>query len=341
MRGERLALVGWAADSGVGRELADAARHLPARCAFILENPFKPTRFDLLTKVPVHWSRAANLADQMKTFLDKNKPDTILTWEDPGSWEFPPIWKERGIRWFHVVHWDWMSAAPEHLKMLKLAQLIAPNKMCMDGLKERYGLSSTLLPVPVDTDRLVFKERTRADTFISVYGYGPSDRRSIPELLEAWGSMKDAPRLVILAQKREEWMARLPAGVEVRVGNLPESSSLYENGDVAIQLSRYEGVGLSLLEAQARGLPVIAIDAPPMNEVVEKASVTYSAARIEIMKREILSYVPKVPSIVDAVLRFRGTDVRGLSSNVRDWVDTLFSWRVLGKKWLDVLGVGP
>jgi len=66
----RLAVVGWAGDSGVGRELIDAVRNLPVSCAFILDNPNKPTRKDLLVGTPSYFAQPANLDKQMELFIE-------------------------------------------------------------------------------------------------------------------------------------------------------------------------------------------------------------------------------------------------------------------------------
>lgn len=335
----KLAVVGWAGDSGVGRELINAVRHLPVACAFILDNPAKKTRKDLLAETPCHFATPEDLPRQMRLFIDCHKPDTILSWEVPGHWSFPEIWAGQSLRWVHMVHWDWFSTEPAHMQAWKTATLLAPNKMCQEGL-QGVGLASTLLPVPVDTKRLAFRERGRVETFISVYGYGGiHDRRSIQEILEAWRRIKNPPRLVIKAQKPvTEIKGDPPEGVVVELGNLHEPEDLYLWGDVALQPSRYEGVGISMIEAQACGIPVIAVDAPPMDEIVLGSRVPVAQVlQIKMFSKILPSYVPSVDGIVEAVSRFAGSDISELSMNVRVWVDGKFSWNVLRDKWIKTL----
>lgn len=337
-----LAVVGWAADSGVGRELIDAVRNLPVSSAFILHNASKPTRKDLLVGTPTYFSNPANLDRQMELFLECHRPDTILTWEVPGSWSFPDIWADRGVRWIHMVHWDWFSTAPEHLKVWsKATRLLAPNRMCQRELMETCGLESTPLPVPVDTQRLVFRERKKADLFVSVYGYGgPSHRRSIPEIETAWRNMGDsAPKLLIRAQKPvHEFKGPPPPGISVQLGNMPEPSDLYRSGDVALQPSRYEGVGVSLIEAQASGLVVIAVDAPPMNEIVYGPLIPVErSVKTSIMGKPLLSHVPSVSGMVDIVSRLKGTDISRISREARRQVVQAFSWTALRDRWIETL----
>jgi len=336
----RLAVVGWAADSGVGRELVEAVRHLPVSSAFIMRNPEKPTRRDLMSSVPCVFSecQGLSLVGEMLEFMRVHKPDTVLTWEVPGSWDFPPLWSRAGIRWVHMVHWDWFAPAYAHL--WRSAKLLAPNEMCRREL-QRSGLASTLLPVPVDTERLAFKERKRADLFISVYGHGGlENRRSLPEIFAAWRDIPNPPPLRILAQRppAEVVGSMVPRGVGVYVGNTPEPADLYAEGDIAVQPSRYEGVGVSMLEAQARGVPVIAVNAPPMDEIAPDLAVPVaSVLSVKLMDKQLSSYVPSVEGLKRRILEIRGKDISELSRRVRRRVEEKFSWKALGGRWMEAL----
>lgn len=337
----RLALVGWAADSGVGRELIDALRHLPVSALFLLENPHKPTRVDLLPpNIHIHRCEAsgADLVPQMNHFLERTRVDTVLTWEVPGSWEFPAIWQKHKVRWCCVIHWDWFSS--DRMAAWSMAStLIAPNQICHQEL-QRYRLASTYLPVPLDTERLVFKERKTADLFVSTYGFGGfHNRRAIPQIFEAWRQMASPPPLVIRTQIANlELNPPLPKNVTVKLGNLPEPGDLYETGDIAVQPSRYEGLGLSMLEAQARGVPVIAVDAPPMNEIARELRVPCSEVNsITVMGKSLRAYTPSVDGLMKVVEGIRGKDIRALSRDVRAKVERHFSWTALLPSWMKVL----
>jgi glycosyltransferase involved in cell wall biosynthesis len=337
----RLAVVGWAADSGVGRELIEAVRHLPVQSAFVLPNQAKPTRKDLVSSVACHFAvqQGPALAGEMRDFLVAHRPDTVLTWEVPGSWDFPAIWAQLGIRWIHVVHWDWFSVGHMHL-WKQAAKLVSPNDMCRRELAA-IGLPSVHLPVPVDTDRLEFLERKKAENFVSVYGYGGlENRRSIPELFAAWRAIPNPPPLKVLVQAPpSEPEARTPPpNAEIYLGNMPEPADLYAEGDVAVQPSRYEGVGISMLEAQARGMPVIAVDRPPMNEVAPDLPVAVErTVQVRLMGKEIPSHIPSVESIRKRIVEIRGTDISDLSRAVRKRVEEQFSWNALRERWVSAL----
>lgn len=332
----RLAVVGWATDSGVGRELIDALNNLPVTSAFILQNENKPTRRDLLAKVPHHLATKKDPLDEMEKYLIQHRPDTILTWEVPGAWGFPEIWKKHGLRWVHVVHWDWFIQA--YYSVWKEAVLVAPNRMCQRGLAQNYKLESTLLPVPIDTERFQFRPREKAKVFVSVYGYGGlHGRRSLPQVYSAWRSLSNKPPLVIRAQERP-YDSPIPYGVTISLGSTPEPVGLFLTGDVAVQLSRYEGVGVTLLEAQSCGLPVIAVDAEPMNELAPDLLVPVERTEtIVLCGKNLPSHVGSSAGLAKRVSEVFGKDITELSRKARQRVEERYSWNVLRPEWMKVL----
>lgn len=332
----RLALVGWASETGVGRELRDAHRNLPVVSTFLMPHKGKATAYEF----HVEAMKAPEM--EMNTFIEAHKPDTVLTWEGPGDWGFPRLWAQKGIRWFNVVHWDWFH--PGKLKELAYASLIAPNEMCRRGLKERYGLASTLLPVPIDTAFLPFRKRTKAKSFVSVYGMGgPYSRRSIEEVIVAWDILgSHAPHLQIRAQvKPKEIVGALPNNVELIVGTTTSVDALYAGADVAVQPSRFEGVGISLLEAQALGVPVITTAAEPMSDLVPKELQVASAARFskDVMDGHAVAMaLPNVTDLAAKVDLLHREGLGELSTSCSTRVREHFSWTALLSRWLEVLG---
>jgi glycosyltransferase involved in cell wall biosynthesis len=335
---QRLALCGWAANSGVGTEFLDALRHLPVSSAFVLRNDAKPTRHDLLAGTPHKLSSGKDLEREMERFIENHQPDTILTWEMPGSWGFPGIWRSRGIRWVNVAHWDWFDSS--RMTDWKACDLVSPIPLCQRGLGA-LGLSSTFLPVPIDTDRFRFRPRTTADVFLSIYGYGgPDNRRGFPEILKAWSAMASPPQLLVRAQKDPVEIPQAARGgpLRVRVENLEDPAQLFSEGDVALQPSRYEGVGVTLLEAQACGLPVIAVDAEPMNQLAPDLLVPVDRTdKVRILGKDVDSHIASVSSLERLMGRLKGSDIQDLSVRARARVVDQWGWNVLSPRWRELL----
>lgn len=338
----KIAVVGWCDNSGIGREISDAIRHLPISSAYIFESQFKNTRLDLLKGVNVHFDkRSPDRLKNMEKFIDEERPDVILTWEHPVICEFPELWLKKGVKWINIVHWDWFNPTKFDL-FRKAHRVISPNSMCQKHLREKYDLDSTLLPIPIDTNLFPFSERKKADRFISVYSHGgPHGRRSLTQILLAWELMENPPPLTIYTQIDPPELngSGLPMNVKLERGDGPDPLALFQSGDIAVQPSRFEGVGLSLIEAQACGLPVIAIDAPPMNEVVlpDLLIPPASVKEVEHFGKMLEVYIPSAGALRSVVERISGKEISDLSRKAGQWVKDTFSWDVLKEKWLEVI----
>ncbi len=104
-------------------------------------------------------------------------------------------------------------------------------------------------------------------------------RKGTDTLIRAFGSVRGAARLLVHTQVPLEGEFPELAGeiralvaegrLEVVVGTVG-APGLYHRGDVYVYPSRLEGIGLTIAEALACGLPVIVLDQPPMNEFVDR-----------------------------------------------------------------------
>ena len=334
----RLGIVGWCTDAGLGREFRDALKSLPVECAFVLPNVCKPTRHELLEGVPhMHASKGMPVSEMVE-FIDKFKPDTLLMWELPGSWQYPGIWRARGVKWACVIHWDWFTMNSNCWDSADL--LISPTMECHRQMAA-HGYKTKFLPVPVDTEEFAFRMRHRARRFLSVGGFGGAgDRRGLKELFHAWKFLgSDAPVLEVTAQQAlREMRLSVPRNVEIRVTNISMPAALYSTADVCIQTSRYEGIGLPLMEAQACGLPVITTDAEPMRTLAPDLLVDVKyTEEIDLFCKKMKSSVCRWESIVERVHEVMGTDISDLSCQARERMTAEFSWGALGAEWYDAL----
>ena len=131
--------------------------------------------------------------------------------------------------------------------------------------------------IPWGTDLDVFRPRDRAGsgdsvTFFHSCGVSPL-RKGSDLLVRAFQYVKGNAKLIIHSQgsfsehpPTASVIAQDPRIelIEAGVG----APGLYHFGDVYVYPTRLEGIGLTIAEALASGLPVITTNAPPMNEFV-------------------------------------------------------------------------
>lgn len=114
-------------------------------------------------------------------------------------------------------------------------------------------------------------------TFFHSSGFSPR-RKGTDILLEAFGRLDSRARLVIHTQfdlakrmpETHELLGRLQSSGRLTViEKTVPAPGLYHLGDVYVYPSRLDGIGLTVAEALACGLPVITSDNPPMNEFID------------------------------------------------------------------------
>ena len=100
--------------------------------------------------------------------------------------------------------------------------------------------------------------RTGPLRFLQPANYGGMHgRKNVRATRTAWGLAKTGEaELVVHSQKREPMTHA-------------QMADLYRSVDVALLPSKWEGLGLTFIEALASGLAIVTVDAPPMNTYVE------------------------------------------------------------------------
>lgn len=174
--------------------------------------------------------------------------------------------KRRGIRtvllvmaeWFHLGH-PWVP----HTDVFVAHTMQGYEHLCNLGLKGR----TVMIPMPLDLREFPYRERVRADRFVFCNGWGGvQHRKGLGAVIEAL----DLDYTAISVQTQQPLAGVLPSGSVCRT-ETGSPAELYAEVDVAVQPSRWEGVGLQILEAMACGCPVLTSDAPPMSDYIRQA----------------------------------------------------------------------
>jgi glycosyltransferase involved in cell wall biosynthesis len=110
-------------------------------------------------------------------------------------------------------------------------------------------------------------------------------KKNLTRLIDAWRQLQSGHRLVLAGLGD---MQGLPHGVEA-VGYLDDErlDALMRGADVLVHPSLYEGFGLVVLEAMARGVPVAAAAATALPETGGDAAVYFDPLDVHAMARAI------------------------------------------------------
>ena len=136
-----------------------------------------------------------------------------------------------------------------------------------------------------------------------------------------------APEVPIVVRSQSGTLPPFPPNVVVRLADLDDPAALYDEGDVCIQPSRWEGLGLSLLESQACGLPLVTTDAPPMNEYQPLLRLPCVTSKAQLSGFQVIDQHEADPQALANVLRsLHGADIRAASRAARTYVEQTHSW---------------
>ena len=111
-----------------------------------------------------------------------------------------------------------------------------------------------------------FRQRTKAGRFVFINGNGGYKLRKASNIVFEAFSMPGAPPLTVYTQQTEKMAKNLPQAVTLIDRNFPDRKDVYEEGDVFLFPSFWEGLCHGIYEGQACGGIVITTDHPPMNE---------------------------------------------------------------------------
>jgi glycosyltransferase involved in cell wall biosynthesis len=248
-----------------------------------------------------------------------------------------------------VANWEWLNPDLDWLRLADV--LICPTKFTYNYLcdwRKRFGFGWEVVyvPWPVDAQRFRFQERRRCERFLFVNGWGgpratrldgsktPSRRKGMDLIAEA---MWAAPRLKFLLCSQKGDVPKLPSNVELLTAPA-DHRRLYDHGDVCVQPSHLEGLGLQLLECQAAGLPLITTDAPPMNEHNPWATIPVTGA-------ETVLYGPQQPvpwqqmdarRLASLLEELAGADISGASRKARAFIENEHNWANAAAQLRDV-----
>jgi glycosyltransferase involved in cell wall biosynthesis len=235
----------------------------------------------------------------------------------------------------------WELANPRHDWLPLIDLVICPHLWCYRVFKDwksRYdaGWDVVHIPWPVDFHRLPYRQRQRCRRFLFINGTGgcravslqngsaSPRRKGIDLVLDAAALVPSASFLVYTQRPLTR---ACPPNVELR-SERSGRAELYREGDVCLQPSHWEGLGLQMLECQAAGIPLVTTDAPPMNE--------YKPLRVvPVHQRDVVSIADfhpftanfmKAEDLAAILQEIQGADVSGASRAAREFIERERGW---------------
>jgi len=271
----KIGLVGWNTATGLGYQNRDIADHLPIERWLVPVHPEYPALPDpeisgRLDYVPVRLNRLV-----LRRWL--GGLDWVLFVELPYLNRLPQHARELGISVACVPNWEWTSPDFDWLNYVDL--MICPTLHTyrhFQDWKKRFGFTWDVIhvPWPIDSERLRFHRREVCERFLFVNGTGGSRARKLDGTLTTYSrkgmevlseTARMLPKIPFIVYSQTNNLPPLPANMELRMPP-SQNEDLYVDGDVCIQPSHWEGLGLQFLECQSAGMPLVTTDAPPMNE---------------------------------------------------------------------------
>lgn len=139
--------------------------------------------------------------------------------------------------------------------------VLAPTSWRLDLLPD-----PVVLPFPIARDRLPFRQRSEARTFVHVAAPAMADRNGTRLVMAALPFVRSEIRLLILG-----YPGTLPSRVgRVTVERVDETADYWrawpDDGDVLLLPRRYAGQSLPMNEALSLGMPVVSLDVAPQND---------------------------------------------------------------------------
>lgn len=248
-----------------------------------------------------------------------------------------------------VPTWEYLSLQLGWIRLVDL--MICPTAhsyQLVSQWKGRFGFAWDVVhvPWPVDARRFSFQRREACRRFLFVNGTGGTrgrrpdgslaayHRKGIEVVFEAASGLTEIP---ITVCSQADHLPAVPPNVTLC---RPEARNvdLYRHGDVCVQPSHWEGIGLQLLECQAAGLPLVTTDAPPMNEYRPLRTIPVSGTEVVSVfgNHPITSNHVDPAALAEILEGLYETDIAGASFEARQFIEREHSWQqarcLLGEK---------
>ena len=245
------------ANSGLGNLSWDFYRHgLIQKCLIVPENNGEhefPERFGNNTRVATGPRFSKRDLDWLLDGID-----SLLIFESPYQPFVFRIAKEKGVKTFfmpmHEARIDFHGSNPDVV-------------LCVSDLEmeKNYPGEKIRINVPVDTEKVKWRLREKAEVFVHNAGHGGiGGRNGTSELVNCIPDIKSDLSIIIRSQGIHFDIE--DDRVDFRYENVKNYWDLWKEGDVFVLPDKFSGLSLPLQEAFASGMLIITTDRHPLNK---------------------------------------------------------------------------
>ena len=343
----RIGLVGRNSKFGLGHQNRDIADHLNVDRWLVphfsdcgdLEPRGMKCRIDLVSTEP----SLSELVEWLSGI------DVVIFVESPIVRELTSRARQMGVGVVCVPNWEWLHAGMEWLEDVDL--MLCPTRYTGQLLSDwktkfQFTWAVEVVPWPIDTGSFDFRQRTVCRKFVFVNGSGGASaasgetssvvmqRKGLEVLVEAARRVPHIP-VIVYAQSKD--IGSTPPNVQCRPAP-KHNIELYHHGDVCIQPSHWEGLGLPLLECQASGMPLITTDLPPMNEHQPLAAIPAEVEAV-FLDSELCIPAARIDSeaLADVLHSVHGRDITDASLESRKFIEREHDWPTAKPRILDCI----
>ena len=333
----QVGLVGWNTAQGLGYLNRDLMDNLSLNRWIIPDHPLFPQ---------LDWKAAwkdrllfCEVSESIPRMRELCKDlDWLLFCELPYLKNFAGVAKECGVQVACVPMWEWLAEDLDWLRFVDL--FLCPNRKSYELLSEwkakrDYNWELKLVPWPIDPESFMFRKRETFNTVLFINGTGggrgklghkrwTGPRKGLDLVQIVAGRCPTVPFLI----RSQEDLSDMTFSDNVEVlGATEDVNELYCEGDVLLWPSRYEGLGMQALEAQACGMPIIATDGAPMNEYNPAWVINSEPISISVYaNNEVAAFEPTVDAIVTIINNNVGLPIGEQSEQARRFIVKEHSW---------------
>jgi len=280
----------------------------------------------------------------LKRWITDNQLD-IVFFNEEYDFDLVNMARNCGVKTMGIYYWELFN--PQFVPACKelYDKIICPTEACYNKFKS-MGLNN-IEYVKWGVDLNQFKPIDRPENekvrFFHPAGWGGMHaRRGTQFVIDAFQKMDNSDAELLIHIQSGSGIQE-DGNIKIIHGTVPrkELIKMYQESDIAVLPSKWEGLGLTFLEAMGCGLPIITVDAPPMNEFI-KSGFNGFCCQVSDRKRYPNIYVEGVyPDIEDMAEKMNRLTDRELLASMRDntieYTKKEWDWQKNSKKFIEII----